>query len=264
LKEEKKITSRSLALVLVHDLLLAGGIQAGDGPVKQALLRHKTRLRGEWQRRKIKRGAKTDGEMALADDVRAGRLAVLFSFVLDGDENFSAKLDRIPRYARINALKWTVDEAIMAFQKSGYVLGNPLDGMYVVHPYRLKLPTRALFPSVTPPPVLLRNFARDAHIENLLLFHPQSELTDTSEYSDGRLILQDKASCFPAVVLAPPAHPKSVIIDATAAPGNKTSHMSALMENKGKVQAPHLHCTNIEPSNSPLPAFLIVDPCLRA
>ena len=152
LKEEKKITSRSLALVLVHDLLLAGGIQAGDGPVKQALLRHKTRLRGEWQRLKIKRGAKTDGEMALADDVRAGRLAVLFSFVLDGDENFSAKLDRIPRYARINALKWTVDEAIMAFQKSGYVLGNPLDGMYVVHPYRLKLPTRALFPSVTPHP----------------------------------------------------------------------------------------------------------------
>lgn len=79
LKEEKKITSHSLALVLVHDLLLSGGIQAGDGPVKQAILRHKTRLRSEWQRLKIKRGAKTDGEMALADDVRAGRSwAILF------------------------------------------------------------------------------------------------------------------------------------------------------------------------------------------
>ena len=73
LKQEKKITSQSLALVLVHDLLLAGGIQAGDGPVKQALLRHKTRLRSEWQRLKIKRGAKTDGEMAVANDMRAGR-----------------------------------------------------------------------------------------------------------------------------------------------------------------------------------------------
>ena len=73
LKQEKKITSHSLALVLVHDLLLAGGIQAGDGPVKQALFRHKTRLRGEWQRLKIKRGAKTDGEMALVNDVRSGR-----------------------------------------------------------------------------------------------------------------------------------------------------------------------------------------------
>jgi putative methyltransferase len=73
LKLEKKIASHTLALVLVHDLLLSGGIQASDGPVKQALLRHKTRLRSEWQRVKIKRGAKTDGELALAGDDRAGR-----------------------------------------------------------------------------------------------------------------------------------------------------------------------------------------------
>jgi hypothetical protein len=85
-----------------------------------------------------------------------------------------------------------------------------------------------------------RNFARDAHVENLLLFPPQAHLVETSEYSDGRVILQDKASCFPAIVLAPPSHPRSVIIDATAAPGNKTSHLSALMGNQGKVRAPHL------------------------
>ena len=73
LKQEKKITSHNLALVLVHDLLLSGGIQAGDGPVKQATLRHKTRLRSEWQRAKIRRGAKTDNELALACDDRTGR-----------------------------------------------------------------------------------------------------------------------------------------------------------------------------------------------
>ncbi|SRR5258708_35320941 len=73
LKQEKKITSRSLALVLVHDLLLSGGIQAGDGPVKQALLRHKTRLRSEWQRVKIRRGVKTDSELELASDDRTGK-----------------------------------------------------------------------------------------------------------------------------------------------------------------------------------------------
>ena len=73
LKQEKKITSHILALVLVHDLLLSGGIQAGDGPIKQALLRHKTRLRSEWQRVKIRRGAKTDSELALACDDRTGR-----------------------------------------------------------------------------------------------------------------------------------------------------------------------------------------------
>jgi 25S rRNA (cytosine2278-C5)-methyltransferase len=128
-------------------------------------------------------------------------------------------------------LKWTADEAIEAFQRSGFVLGDPLDdGMYVPpHP-------SPFVHQFTPPN--LRNFTRDAHIENLLLFPPQARLIDAPEYSDGRVILQDKASCFPAIVLAPPAHPRSVIIDATAAPGNKTSHLSALMGNQGKVQAP--------------------------
>lgn len=72
LKEEKKITSKNLALVLVHDLLLTNGIQAGDGPVKQAVLRHKTRLNSELQRIKIKRGAKSTQELARTADVRAG------------------------------------------------------------------------------------------------------------------------------------------------------------------------------------------------
>lgn len=72
LKEERKITSKNLALVLVHDLLLANGIQAGDGPVKQAVLRHKTRLNGEFQKIKIKRGATSARDLARTGDVRAG------------------------------------------------------------------------------------------------------------------------------------------------------------------------------------------------
>lgn len=73
LKEEKKISTLNLALVLVHDLLLSRGIQAGDGPVKQAILRHKTRLRSELQRIKIKRGVKSDHELANNGDERAGK-----------------------------------------------------------------------------------------------------------------------------------------------------------------------------------------------
>jgi putative methyltransferase len=70
--ERKKVTSLNLALVLVHDVLLAGGIQAGDGPIKQAVLRHKTRLRGEFQKLKIRRGATSDAELAQTGDARAG------------------------------------------------------------------------------------------------------------------------------------------------------------------------------------------------
>ncbi|XP_071331758.1 28S rRNA (cytosine-C(5))-methyltransferase isoform X2 [Trachinotus anak] len=51
----------------------------------------------------------------------------------------------------------------------------------------------------------------------------------------GHIILQDKASCLPAYLLNPPAG--SHVIDACAAPGNKTSHLAAIMKNKGKLFA---------------------------
>jgi len=76
LKQEKKLSS-NLALLLVHDLLLSRGIQAGDGPVKQAVLRHKTRLSAEFTKLKIKRGIKSNEELAQADDSRAGEILPL-------------------------------------------------------------------------------------------------------------------------------------------------------------------------------------------
>jgi 25S rRNA (cytosine2278-C5)-methyltransferase len=78
-------------------------------------------------------------------------------------------------------------------------------------------------------------FANDPHIPNLLIFNATSSLHQTDAYLSGKIILQDKASCMPAVILAPPASDDAVVIDATAAPGNKTSHLSALMKNRGKV-----------------------------
>lgn len=87
-------------------------------------------------------------------------------------------------------------------------------------------------------------YAVDVHIPNLLLFHPQTAFQDDASYSAGKLILQDKASCFPATVLAPPASERGAVIDATAAPGNKTSQLSALMKGKGTVSrsvSMHVH-----------------------
>lgn len=70
--EERKISSRNLALVLCHDVLLSKGIQAGDGPLKQAIMRHKTRLHSEFTRVKIRKGAKSNEELAQVGDARAG------------------------------------------------------------------------------------------------------------------------------------------------------------------------------------------------
>jgi 16S rRNA C967 or C1407 C5-methylase (RsmB/RsmF family) len=76
-------------------------------------------------------------------------------------------------------------------------------------------------------------FALDAHIPSVLIFNSREKLHQNGAYLSGKLILQDKASCMSAVVISPPEGGE--VIDATAAPGNKTSHLSALMKNKGRV-----------------------------
>lgn len=53
--------------------------------------------------------------------------------------------------------------------------------------------------------------------------------------SASRSWLTAQASCMPAPALNPP--PGSHCIDACSAPGNKTSHLAAIMGNKGRVDA---------------------------
>ncbi|KAJ3050184.1 putative 28S rRNA (cytosine-C(5))-methyltransferase [Rhizophlyctis rosea] len=52
---------------------------------------------------------------------------------------------------------------------------------------------------------------------------------------DGSIIIQDKASCFPAYILSPPKGTE--VIDGCAAPGNKTSHLSMIMGGTGRIYA---------------------------
>lgn len=72
----------------------------------------------------------------------------------------------------------------------------------------------------------------DDHIPDLVAVHPSIDLTKTQAYRDGHIILQDKASCFPAYLLDPQASQGSVI-DGCAAPGNKTTHLAALLSAQG-------------------------------
>ena len=66
LPTEKRHLNLNLALVLVHDLLLSkGGIQAQDGPIKQAVHRHKARVQAEWV--EAAEEVWTEGESHLAD-----------------------------------------------------------------------------------------------------------------------------------------------------------------------------------------------------
>lgn len=103
------------------------------------------------------------------------------------------------RHARVNLLKTTVEDAIQFLAKRG------------LHP------------------------TRDPHVDDLLVFHPGTDLHSHQMVKDGRLILQGKSSCFPAAALGPDKG--SHALDCCAAPGNKTTHLAARVGVMGRVFA---------------------------
>lgn len=78
-------------------------------------------------------------------------------------------------------------------------------------------------------------FTRDPHVPDVLRFPSGTELHDHELVREGALILQDKSSCFPAHILMSenPHSSSGDVIDACAAPGNKTSHVAALVHQSG-------------------------------
>ncbi|KAJ8102307.1 S-adenosyl-L-methionine-dependent methyltransferase [Lipomyces tetrasporus] len=186
LKHEK--ISYSLAIVLVHDFLISKtGITAGKGPLKDAILRHKTRLKGEFTKVKIKRG------------------------IRDLAEFNSSSSDRTIRWIRVNK-----------------ILSSSL-------PASLPFTETSEFP---PPPGTIFTDKYIPHLYAVANSHTR-KLTSTQAYQRGELIVQDRASCFPAHILSP--EPGEIVVDACAAPGNKTSHLAAIMGNIGKVIAYELN-----------------------
>lgn len=145
---------------------------------------------------------------------------------------------QIPRYVRVNTKFWTSEDASKYFISKGFSEGDPFQTRCVLS-YHVHLIGR------TPTTRISTSFTKDEHIPDLFLFAPQTSFQNEPAHISGKIILQDKASCFPAFVLSPPAHDKCVAIDATAAPGNKTSHLSALMNGKGKVRRQHRFFTDL-------------------
>ena len=76
---------------------------------------------------------------------------------------------------------------------------------------------------------------RDPHVSDLLVFKPGTDLHDHPMVRDGEIVLQGKASCLPAAALEPRVGWE--VMDCCAAPGNKTTHLAALVGKSGKVRA---------------------------
>ena len=129
---------------------------------------------------------------------------------------------RIPRYARVNTIKIAVDDAVQMLVE---------DGLELVSFDRI-----VNFGSAVPGRCE-KIFARDSTLHDVILFPHNTDLHDHPMVLDSRLRLQDKASCFPAHVLASGKGKLRCALDACSAPGNKTTHLSALMGREGTVLA---------------------------
>ncbi|XP_050411585.1 28S rRNA (cytosine-C(5))-methyltransferase [Patella vulgata] len=138
------------------------------------------------------------------------------SDVIDHKVNKSS----LPRYVRVNTLKATQDDIINRFQQEGWFLKTDYE------PSLYCEVLKSLAES---------EFLVDPVIPGLLAFPPGTDFHSHYLNDSGAIILQDRASCFPASILNPP--PGSHVVDCCAAPGNKTTQLAAIMNNEGKILA---------------------------
>lgn len=201
-KKGKPVYSRLTLLLMCHDLLLSKQkrIQMGKLPIKEFVLKHKTRLNSELVKLKLKLKVRDLSELVEKEDISNDVTPV--------------------RWFRINPLR---------------CLNH--DTEPVMKEIRKKFPCRVNHWSE----IRSGSLYYDEYIPNLFGVHPQDKITSHELYRQGKIIIQDRASCFPAHILNPGK--KDVVIDACAAPGNKTTHVAAhiLPENvkdaKAKIYA---------------------------
>lgn len=132
------------------------------------------------------------------------------------DGNIQTPL-KLPRWIRINTLVTTLSEQLQS----------------TFHDFTQVTSLSSLLRPSSPSSMLL--FV-DSHIPDLVAIPRHHDMSKHPAYLSGALIFQDKASCLPAYLLDPASF-KGDIIDACAAPGNKTTHLAALMSEPGVMDS---------------------------
>ena len=198
----------------MHDLLLSkSGVAApASHPLRVAVTRHKARLSAELTKVRIKRGFGTIEELRI-------HLALTEASQSTSNQSLVTKSQKTnqqwphPRWVRVNTLKTTLDIQL----KSTFVEYMKADGLNDV--LAATSSTKIL--------------CVDEHVPDLLALPAGTDLTTSAAYRNGCIILQNKASCFPAYLLDPqPEH--GACLDACAAPGNKTTHIATILRSRCK------------------------------
>ncbi|KAJ5100092.1 hypothetical protein N7532_007093 [Penicillium argentinense] len=214
---ERKLTPL-LALLLVHDHLLAKkGIAApATHWLRQAVERHKVRLKAEFTKARVRRGCGSVEQLKSAI-LRQKREA-------DGSSQFV-----YPRWVRVNNIRSTLEDQL----RTTFADYQRVDSLMALAPDdEGKNKQKLLY--------------LDPHIPDLVAVPYGADFTSSPAYKSGEIILQDKASCFPAYLLLGdrgPADPwQGDLVDGCAAPGNKTTHMASLVAKQKQKTRKRIFC----------------------
>lgn len=189
---------------------------SGSHPLRLAVTRHKARLHAEFTKFRVKKG------FASLEEFRAHvNSTISVESQNRDDQNKTTPSDCLikqwnhPRWVRINTLRTSLDEQL----STTFADYKKVDSIN----HLLQKPSGN---------TAERLLHIDKHIPNLLALPSSSKLSKLTAYEDGLIILQDKASCFPAYILNPRS--EGDILDACAAPGNKTTQVAALLQSHAR------------------------------
>lgn len=204
---------------MVYDLLFGNGRIEGGGTVKKLVMSYSNALNSALVRAKILKGVAQNSDL-LPPELQRDTIT--------------------PRYARVNTLAVALDVVEQELSSRNFVIRDIPDEKDNHSPEKLVWDS-----SETKKIVVYR----DSMVPDLLLFPPGTDLHSDPLVTNGRLVLQDKASCFSALALADlmKDHPSSsalresdrpTVIDGCAAPGNKSLHIAALLNGGPQQESP--------------------------
>ena len=178
--------------------------------------RHKARLHAEFTKARLRIGFPSVEALRkhVEEENEKGAVAAANTSYasVDGANVSGPKQWPHPRWVRINTFKTSLEEQLRTTFPEYRVVDTLLEILTACASNRI--------------------LHIDVHIPDLIALPPATGITTTPAYKQGFIILQDKASCFPAYLLDPQPE-YGDLIDACAAPGNKTTHLAALTCRRG-------------------------------
>ncbi|KAG5474418.1 hypothetical protein LSCM1_03200 [Leishmania martiniquensis] len=276
--------NQDLAMCMTYDVVLGKGVNTHNDSTARAVTQSASYLRDAyWQVRKhhaIPPRSNENWEDEAATGTSGGaRGRRRDSF--DGAPTRNSV--RLPRYARVNTLKISVEEMVGRLRRSGEARKRARDGASddsnaaaSSYPEQQAGNKRVTRRASSRPRGPLPEFTQDPVVPHLLVLPPGTDMHAHPAVRSGQLILQDRASCLPAAVLldAVPVEvgevdvassrlggkgavdgkvpvrergskgtastirkPLEYIVDACAAPGNKTTQLAALGAPHVKIMA---------------------------